>query len=415
MLEQLKSNQNPSVRRRSFYDKIMIFLTLLALASCTPPAEENEEGNEASNDVKCKVNSNSSVTTGQELVAKLTCTASTIYQGKKLNITYDESLASLKLVVGAKETVGQSGKLSYILPRKKEFQAKLKLTGVTAGTGQLQFKILRKKSNWDFTVVRGSLMPSTPKALTLGVAVTATAFTKMQDTSGKAYGRSVMRLDTSQTLVSNDKTSCQDAPLNALLVSSDDFLNCEKVHVQKGDNTNHVIIPKQTWDLNKTYKVAVKTASGASAFNRSGNPVSFTTNNANHNTAAHVTGFDVGSRPKVLNNQFHLEKDGELWYYISKGNTAPSYSSSECRSINYKATDNKQFRNLTNTNQTDRAFARTIFSSDSYYIINSNAGVSFYYLKASADGNTTPLSVPVGQRSARPFYYLCFVKIPERA
>ncbi len=156
MLEQIKSIQNPVVRGGAFYDKIIVFLTLLVLAGCTPPAEEQEDGETEKGNATCEVSSGSSVSTGQELVANLTCTTSTIYQGKRLNIDYDESLTSLKLVVGEKETVGQSGKLSYILPRKKEFQAKLKLTGVTAGKGQLQFKILSKKSNWAFTVINGS-------------------------------------------------------------------------------------------------------------------------------------------------------------------------------------------------------------------------------------------------------------------
>ncbi len=387
-------------------------MTLLVLAGCTPPAEENKEGETKKGEATCEVNSNSSVSTGQELVANFTCTTTSIYQGKKLNITYDESLTSLKLVVSGEETTGQSGKLTYTLPKQEEFQAKLKLTGVTTGKGQLKFKILSKKSNWDFTVVQGG-----PKALTLGAAVASTAFTKMQDTSGKAYGRSVMRLDTSQTLVSNDEEHCEDAPLNALLVSSDSFVNCEKVHVQKGNNTNHVIIPKQTWDLNKTYKVAVKTAGGASAFNRSGNPVSFTTNNANHNTAAHITGFDVGSRPKVLNNQFHLEKDGELWYYISKGETVPRYDASECRTINYKATDNKQFKNLTGINQADRVFARTILDGNTshYLVTGTSTRTNVYPLRASRDGNAGQQNLRVGARFADIYYYLCFVKTPERS
>ncbi len=386
-------------------------MTLLVLAGCTPPAEENKEGETKKGEATCEVNSNSSVSTGQELVANFTCTTTSIYQGKKLNITYDESLTSLKLVVSGEETTGQSGKLTYTLPKQEEFQAKLKLTGVTTGKGQLKFKILSKKSNWDFTVVQGG-----PKALTLGAAVASTAFTKMQDTSGKAYGRSVMRLDTSQTLLSNDETVCKDAPLNALLVSSDDFVTCEKVFVQKGDNTNYVIIPKQTWGLNETYKVAVRTASGASAFNRSGNAVSFTTNNANHNTVAHITRFDVGSRPKVLNNHFHLEKDGELWYFINKGTTMPNYDASECQAINYKATDDKQFKNLADNNQDDRVFARTILNGNtSAFIANiSGPNVVGYLLRASSDGRAG-LNFTAGRRYGQPFYYLCSVKIPERA
>ncbi len=126
------------------------------MAGCTPPAEEEEEEN-TQNQATCEVSSGNSLTTGQELVANLTCTASTIYQGKKLSITYDESLTSLKLVVGEKETVGQSGTLTHTLPKQEKFQAKLKLTGVTAGKGQLKFNILRKESNWAFTVVNNEL------------------------------------------------------------------------------------------------------------------------------------------------------------------------------------------------------------------------------------------------------------------
>ncbi len=350
------------------------------------------------------------MTTGQELVTNLTCTVSETHQGEKLNITYDQSLTSLKLIVGEKETVAQSGKLTYTLPKQEKFQAKLKLTGGTAGKGQLNFKILSQESDWSFTVVQGR-----PKSWTLGAAVTASAFTKMQDTSGKAYGRSVMRLDTSQALLSNDEEHCEDAPLNALLVSSDNFVTCEKVHVQKGDNTNHVIIPKQTWDLNKTYKVSVRTAGGASAFNRSGNPVSFTTNNANHNTAAHVTRFDVGSRPKVLNNHFHLEKDGELWYYINKGKIIPSYDSSECQAINYKAINNKQFKNLNSNNQADREFARTLLDANSYYLSGGNTDTNVRQLDVGDDGRgRVPYAVAPGYVARYSAYYLCFVKIPER-
>ncbi len=181
------------------------------MAGCTPPAEENE-GEATQNQATCEVTSGSSLATGQELVADLTCAVSNIYQGKRLSITYDESLTSLKLVVSGDkavgqiggETVGQSGTLNYKLPRKKEFQAKLKLAGVAAGKGQLKFKILRKKSNWDFTVVNGGSNSSSgssggSKALTLGAAVTSTAFTKMQDTSGKVNEREIpvlCRLDT---------------------------------------------------------------------------------------------------------------------------------------------------------------------------------------------------------------------------
>ncbi len=364
------------------------------MAGCTPPAEENE-GEATQNQATCEVTSGSSLATGQELVADLTCAVSNIYQGKRLSIAYDESLTSLKLVVSGDKAVGQIGTLNYKLPRKKEFQAKLKLTGVAAGKGQLKFKILRKKSNWDFTVVAAD-----------------NALTKMQDSSGKAYGRSVLRLDTSQTLVSNDETVCRNAPLNALLVSSDNFTTCEKVYVQKGDNTNHVIIPKQTWGLNKTYKLAVKTASGAFALNRSGNPVSFNTNNANHNTVAHVTKFDAGSIPQVLNNHFHLEKDGELWYYINKGTNAPRYDASECRSINYKATDDKQFKNLSGLNQADRELAKTILNRNSYYIASVTGGgnTRLYRLSTTIGTNSN-----VGGPLASNLYYLCFVKIPERA
>ncbi len=156
MLEQLKSIQNPAVRGGAFYDKIIVFLTLLVLAGCTPPAEEQEDGETKKGEATCEVSSNSSVSTGQELVANFTCTTTSIYQGKKLNITYDESLTSLKLVVSGEETTGQSGKLTYTLPKQEEFQAKLRLTGVTTGKGQLKFKILSKKSNWNFTVVNGS-------------------------------------------------------------------------------------------------------------------------------------------------------------------------------------------------------------------------------------------------------------------
>ncbi len=393
-----------------FYDKSIVFLTLLVLAGCVPPAEESEEEN-TQNQAMCEVASDNSITTGEELVANFTCKVSTIYQGKKLDIAYDESLTSLKLVVSkgeeTEETVGQGGELAYILPRQEQFQAKLKLTGVTAGTGQLQFKILREESNWDFTVIQGG-----PEGLTLGAAVTSTAFTKMQDTAGKAYGRSVMRLDTSQTLVSNDEAVCEDTPLNALLVSSDDFVTCEKVFVQKGVRTSHLIIPKQTWGLNKTYKVAVKTAGGASAFNRSGNPVSFTTNNANHNTTAHITGFDVGQRPKVLRNHFHLEKDGELWYYINKGDLVPRYDASECRTINYKAADDTQFKNLNSGNSADRDFARAVFGNTSRFYIGSFTG-GFNVLRNHSNGVITRFST--GTIAPSDIHYFCSMKIPERA
>ncbi len=404
---------------------------MLVLAGCVPPAEENEE-DAAQNQATCEVDSSSSLTTGQELVANLTCTVSTIYQGKRLSIAYDESLTSLKLVVlGDKavgqiegETVGQSGKLSYILPRKAEFQAKLKLTGVTAGKGQLQFKILRKKSNWAFTVVNGGSnpspnsgggsTPSTPKALTLGVAVTATAFTKMQDTSDKAYGRSVMRLDTSQTLVSNDKTVCEDTPLNALLVSSDDFLNCEKVYVQKGNKTNHVIIPKQTWGLNKTYKVAIKTAGGASAFNRSGNPVSFATNNANHNTVAHITGFDVDSFSQVLTDDFHLEKDGELWYYIDKGDRIPRYDSSECQAVDYQNTKSVKFKNLNNDNSGNRALAQAVFGDTQRHYVGRAFTATVTVIWTLNGIRPSGYSINNKIAGINNIYYFCSVTIPER-
>ncbi len=409
MLEQLKSVQTLFVRGGAFYDKSIIFLTLLVLASCTPPNEENEE-DATQNQATCEVSSGNSLETGQELVANLTCNVSETHQGEKLNITYDASLTSLKLIVGEKETVGQSGKLTHTLPKQEKFQAKLKLTGVTAGKGQIQFKILSQESNWGFTVVSGV------KPFLSGV-VTASVFTKMQDTSGKAYGRSVMRLDTSETLLSNDETVCKDAPLNALLVSSDDFVTCEKVHVQKGNNTNHVIIPKQTWGLNETYKVAVRTASGASAFNRSGNAVSFTTNNANHNTAAHITRFDVASFSKVDGNSFHLEKDGELWYFINKGLTAPRYDASECQAINYKATDDKQFKHLAGRSRTDKVFVRTILDQSINYIVSgSSTGVNAHSLLARLDGfNVAPNHSPVGQSKTGGLYYLCSVKIPERS
>ncbi len=156
MLEQIKSIQNPAVGRGAFYDKIIVFLTLLVLAGCTPPAEENKEGGTKKGNATCEVSSGSSLTTGQELVANLTCTATSVYQGKRLNITYDASLTSLKLVVSGRETAGQSGKLTYTLPKQERFQAKLKLTGVKAGKGQLKFKILSKKSNWAFAVVNGN-------------------------------------------------------------------------------------------------------------------------------------------------------------------------------------------------------------------------------------------------------------------
>ncbi len=411
MLEQIRSIQTLFVRGVAFYDKSIVFLTMLVLAGCVPPGEEEKEDGLASN-IKCEVDSSESVTTGEELVANVACNTPELVQGRKLQVIYDESLTSLKLVVAEEETIGEDGKLTYTLPNQEQFQAKLKLTGVAEGEGKVKFKILSQKSNWAFTVVRGE-----PKAF-LGEAVVASVFTKMQDSSGKAYGRSVMRLDTSETLVSNDEAVCKDAPLNALLVSSDDFVTCEKVFVQKGDNTNYVIIPKQTWALNETYKVAIKTANGGSAFNRSGNPVSFSTNNANHKTTAHVTRFDAGARPKVLDNQFHLEKDGELWYYISKGGVL-SWNPTECQEINYQTTSDVKFTNLATNNLSDRKFARSL-GFESRYIAGPHrfAGWVTVFRTTSALDSRGSRYKGSGERAGRhtykKFHYFCSVKIPER-
>ncbi len=407
MLEQIKSIQTLFVRGGAFYDKSIVFLTMLVLAGCVPPGEEEKEDGLASN-IKCEVDSTESVTTGEELVANVTCNTPELAQGRKLQVIYDESLTSLKLVVAEEETIGEDGKLTYTLPNQEQFQAKLKLTGVAEGEGQVKFKILSQKSNWAFTVVRGG-----PRALTLGADVAASVFTKMQDSSGKAYGRSVMRLDTSETLVSNDEVHCENAPLNALLVSSDDFANCEKVYVQKGANTNYVIIPKQTWALNKTYKVAIKTANGGSAFNRSGNPVSFSTNDANHKTTAHVTRFDAGARPKVLDNQFHLEKDGDLWYYISKGDTLPQYNPTECQEINYQNADDVKFTNLASIDDSAKELARSLNRRTRRYIADA-AGNNRVKVFVTTLSSKKTFFHTVGKHPFHIFIYFCSVQIPER-
>ena len=385
--------------------------SIMALFACNPPADESKsDQDKVDKKSNCQVYLKGPLQVGKESTANLTCQLAELYQGRNLKMTYDQDLTSLKLVSSGKETVGKKGILHYKLPKKDQFEAQLKLTGVKTGSGQVNIRVLNVKTTFKFTAVPGS-----PKGLT---SVASTHFSKMSDSSGKAYGRSVMRLDTGQVLTSNNETICKNASVNALLVSSDHFVNCEKVYVKKGKNTNHLIIPMQTWQLDTSYKVGVKTASSVSLLAKNGVAATFTTNNANHNSSAHIKNFDAESiNNGIKDNEFHLQNDGTLWMFIYLSRRVPKFVLETCRlTIDYQAKDNKQFAPFTATGATTRRFAASILgeSPSHNYLIGGDNTNTKYGMLANFDRSSVSISaINTNHRSY--YHYLCFVKIPTRS
>ncbi len=241
------------------------------------------------------------------------------------------------------------------------------------------------------------------------------AMSKMQDSAGKAYGRSVLKLDTEQTLVSQSTRGACSTTANTLLVSADGFVNCDAVFVKKGNGKNHVIIPKETWKLNATYQIGIMTSIGAKPLkDLAGNVLSFTTNNDTHDSTNAIKEFDVGGFTKLKGDDFHLDKDGKLWFYRKEGNTVPAYDANTCKNMfSYQNVNSHNFMPET-TSGGGRTLAKDIIG-----------GTSTYYLTANAGGDTMTRVVNINSGSSgtwsrrhygsKTFYYLCGVEIPARS
>ncbi len=269
-----------SVRGGAFSYKPYLALGFAFLLACTPPAEESEESERTK--ASCGVSASGNVQVGSEYTADLSCQLPGIYQGKKLQIIYGENVNSLKLVVGEEEQEGQNGKIVYKLPAKPTFDAKVKLTASTAGADQLSFRILSAKSKWEYTAVQAG---SSAPAPSLGASVTASSFDSMKDSNNKTYTRGILKLGTAHAVSSHDTLGACSTTAGTVLISSDNFVNCEAVHkyVPVFDS---FLVPKAEWKPSTTYKIGVRLSDGnVSKFQKSGVDVSFTTNDLTHDTS----------------------------------------------------------------------------------------------------------------------------------
>ncbi len=286
------------VRGVDFSCKPYLALGFAFLVACTPPAEENEESGTVAK-ASCEVSASGNVQVGSEYTADLSCKLPGIYQGKKLQISYGQNINSLKLVVGEEEQEGQNSKIIYKLPAKPTFDAKVKLTASTAGASHLGIRILGVKSKWEYTAVRAGSGNSNS-----GGVVSALSFDSMKSNRGKTYTRGILNLQTTQAISSHDTLGACSTTAGTLLISSDDFVNCEAVHVDSGGSNNKWLIPKAEWKTSTTYKIGVRLASGnVSKFKKSGADVSFTTGSLTHDRFNRL---DMGTDLKLAQNGVYL-------------------------------------------------------------------------------------------------------------
>ncbi len=246
------------------------------------------------------------------------------------------------------------------------------------------------------------------------VSANASVVSKMQDSAGKAYGRSVLKLDTSHTLFSQSTRGACSTRANTLLVSADGFVNCDAVFVKKGGR-NHVVIPKETWKLNVTYQIGMMTSIGAKPLKDvAGNVLSFTTNNETHDSTNAIKEFDVGGFAKLKGDDFHLDKDGKLWFYRNEGSNVPAYDANACKTMfDFQNVNSDNFMPET-TSGGGRTLAKDILASgpSTYHYLVDNVG-SRTKVRNIVSGTETTFD-----RSYQPhtfFYYLCGVEIPDRS
>ncbi len=246
------------------------------------------------------------------------------------------------------------------------------------------------------------------------VSANASLVSKMQDPTGKAYGRSVLKLETNHTLVSQSTRGACSTTANTLLVSADGFVNCDAVFVKKGHNTNHVVIPKETWKLNATYEIGIMTSIGAKPVKDvTGNVLSFTTNNDTHDSTNPIKNFDVGGFSKLKDDDFHLDKDGKLWFYRNEGNTLRRYNANTCKNMFGYQNVNSQNFTPEITNAGGRTLAKDVLGSGSKHYLVGNRTISSVFIRSITTGSSTDKTI--GLDHDKLFFYLCGVEIPDRS
>ena len=232
-------------------------------------------------------------------------------------------------------------------------------------------------------------------------------FKSIQDSSSKTYGRSplsVVPKHSAITILSHaTRTTCSTTE-NTILISSDNWTNCDAVYVKKGPNNNFILIPKEAWALNTTYKVGVRgnSASIVWPLRKGQSLVSFETSNSNHggrNAWSDTGSLDISSSMAsdlhTYGNKIYMRGDGYSFiFYYNKGNILPtklahhSDSDNLCSSyINYttSGTGSLGMTTITNISTIDKSVLIRALNAD-------NQNTRTYFVKTTTQHQYKSLS-----------------------
>ena len=316
------------------------------------------------------------------------------------------------------------------------FQIELDASSIkkTDALGEVEYDVILKDRNNQvrkaFTITYNTFFATTFPVIT---------FKSIQDSSSKTYGRSplsVVPVNSATTILSHaTRTTCSTTE-NTILISSDNWTNCEAVYVKKGPNNNFVLIPKETWALNTTYKVGVRGNTSPSAVHSSvvqlkqgQSFVSFETNNSNgggdagSDTGSLDLGSSMASDFHTYGNKIYLRDDGYSFiFYTFRGHlpTKLAYhadSNNICSSyINYdtSGTGGLKMTTIVGANGNDRKVLLRALQADgqdanTYY---------FKYPPASRFANVSWLSsanITLGWHSPFTIVQFCVYRVADRS